>query len=293
MANPLKFDRTRPLFLLPRQQLPIESAALALEEVYQQGAPVLIYIHGRAKRIGEPRKSVEQDIYTNLGRYGVATLGFTWDADDGGYDESRAIASADDFNRFLELLAEYLRANPAKHRPSLLAHSMGNLIISELAKDGLLSNDRGHLFENIILSSPAVKQKRHHRWLQDIGVSQRRYVMINPSDPMLKFAGFGLKPDMLGENLKSPGVSPDQATYVSVARLAVKHRYFVKPGQRKQANLYDFYEQATTGKEVEFASIAEPDSIDGVPVQAIKPIARPARANNGGSGSPIDSLDIG
>jgi len=87
---------------------------------------------------------------------------------------------------------------------------------------------------------------------------------------MLKLAGFGFKPDMLGRDLRSPGVAPEQATYVSLVRLDVKHRYFVKPGQKQQANLYSFYAQALTGVAVYLFSLADPDTIDGVPVMSIR-----------------------
>ncbi len=271
MPNPLDYNRAKPLFMLPDNLLAIDDAPNALESLYNQGKPVLIYLHGRAKGIGEPRKSVEEKIYANLTKYGVATIGFTWDSDDPGYDESRPIASADDFARFLGHLGDYLRANPQAAKPSLLAHSMGNIIVAELAKDDLLGTAQGPLLANIVLSAAAVKQKRHHQWLEKIGVAERNYVMVNPHDTVLKLAGFGFKPNMLGQDLRAPGVTPEQATYVSLERLGVKHRYFVKPGQKKQANLQNFYAQALSGATVDFAPLADPHSIDGVPVMSIWP----------------------
>jgi hypothetical protein len=273
MTHPLNYDYARPLFMLPQQRLSIDDAPQAIEAAYATGKPVLIYLHGRAKGLGEPRKSVKEKIYDNLSRYGVCTIGFTWDADDGGYDETRPVASADDFHRFLAILRKYLQSHPGAAKPSLLAHSMGNIIISELAKDDLLVADPGTLFENIVFSAAAVKQKRHKRWLEKTGVAERNYVMINPNDTMLKIAGFGFKPDMLGRDLRSPGVAPAQATYVSLERLGVKHRYFVKPGQNKQANLDSFYAQALTGVALDLASLADPDTIDGVSVMSIRPLS--------------------
>lgn len=272
MTHPLNYDFARPLFMLPKQRLSIDDAPQAIEAAYATGKPVLIYLHGRAKGLGEPRKSVKEKIYDNLSGYGVCTIGFTWDADDGGYDETRPVASVNDFHRFLGILRAYLQSHPTAAKPSLLAHSMGNIIISELAKDDLLFADRATLFGNIVFSAAAVKQKRHKRWLEKAGVAERNYVMINPNDTMLKLAGFGLKPDMLGQDLKSPGVAAEQATDVSLDRLDVKHRYFVKPGQKEQANLYSFYAQALTGATVNLASLADPDTIDGVSVMSIRPV---------------------
>jgi len=231
MPHPLSYDSAKPLFMLPRRRLSIDDAPQAIDAAYATGKPVLVYVHGRAKGLGEPRKSVKAKIYDNLSRYGVCTIGFTWDADDGGYDETRPVASADDFHRFLDALREYLQSHPGAAKPSLLAHSMGNIIISELAKDDLLVADPGTLFENIVFSAAAVKQKRHKRWLEKTCVAERNYVMINPNDTMLKLAGFGFKPDMLGQDLKSPGVAPEQATYVSLDRLDVKHRFLSSPAR--------------------------------------------------------------
>ena len=276
MSSQLSYIPKKPLFIPPNRQFSLSDAEQALSAAYSAGKPVLIYIHGRAKKIGEPRKSVEQGIYKKLEGYGVSTIGFTWDADDGGYDETRPIASADDFDRFLDTLGDFLKSDSTRAKPSLLAHSMGNLIISELAKDDRLGSDRDELFENIVFSAAAVKRKRHHYWLGKIGVSQRNYVMVNPNDTVLKFAGFLIKPDMLGKELKSPGVTPDQAVYVNLSELGVKHRYFAKPRPKK---LLAFFKQALTGQAVEFDTIANPDVIDGVPVQTIQGAVRKKKKN--------------
>ena len=103
-----KYDRELPLFIAPETRLPAELAGQALDQCYQSNKSVLVYIHGRAKGVGEPRKSVESGIYRELAAYGVAVLGFTWDADDAGYDENRPIASCGDFAKLLSALRRYL-----------------------------------------------------------------------------------------------------------------------------------------------------------------------------------------
>ena len=77
----LKYDAARPLFIAPEARLSIDQASQALDQCYQTKMPVLIYLHGRAKGVGEPKKSVESGIYRELAAYGVAVLGFTWDAE--------------------------------------------------------------------------------------------------------------------------------------------------------------------------------------------------------------------
>lgn len=268
----LDYDQARPLFLPSGERLPIMQSRAAIERAYSLDKPVLVYIHGRAKGVGEPKKSVNQGIYDNLSAYGVVTIGFTWDADDGGYDETRPLASVDDFDQLLDALSGFLSSSDGagKARPALLAHSMGNLIVSELAKDGRLMSDRGNLFTNIVLNAAAVKTKRHHRWLSKLEVSERTYIMINPDDRVLGFAGALFKPDMLGRELRSPGVSQDQAIYVDLGRLGVNHRYFVSDKQNGQGHLNTFFRESLNGLAVNLDAISDAGSIDGVGVRSIR-----------------------
>lgn len=272
MSDDLKYDPNRPLYISPNKRFALSDSKKALELAYSKNKPVLIYIHGRANNVGEPMKSEKENIYDDLASYGISVIGFTWDADDGGYDESRPEASADDFDSFLTAINDYLRTSDGKGKahPSLLAHSMGNIIIAELAKDEKLTAERGKIFNNIVLSSAAVKSKRHHKWLKDIGISDQTYVMVNPKDPMLRFAGI-LRPNMLGREIKKPGVSKEHGYYIHLEDVDVDHRYFVPSGQKNQSNLYSFYSQALTGIQVDLAKISEKTSIDGIDIFGVLP----------------------
>ncbi len=272
MTTDLNYDPNRPLFLPSGERLSISQSRAAILQAYSLDKPVLVYIHGRAKGVGEPKKSVKRGIYDALSAYGVSTIGFTWDADDGGYDETRPQASAEDFDRLLDALGEFLSSSEGagKTKPALLAHSMGNLIVSELAKDERLMSDRGNLFTNIVLNAAAVKTKRHHHWLSRIEASERTYVMLNPDDRVLGFAGALFKPNMLGKELRSPGVSPDQAVYVDLSRLGVNHRYFVPAKQKAQKHLKTFFNQALNGETVDLDAVSDAHSIDGVDVRSIR-----------------------
>ena len=273
MSNDLNFDPNRPLFVPSGERFPIAQSQGALAMAFASGRPVLIYLHGRAKGIGEPRKSVQTNIYRGLGSYGVSVIGFTWDADDGGYDETRPLESADNFDRFLDALAEFQdsAAGRDEAKPSLIAHSMGNLIVAELAKEGRLDSGRGMLFRNIVMNAAAVKAKRHHMWLEKIGTAQRNYVMINQQDKVLLFAGFLFRPNMLGRELRGPGAASDRTTYVELSQLGVNHRYFVPAAQNNQASLRSFFAQALVCHDVNFDGIAEPEGVDGIKVRRLKP----------------------
>lgn len=264
----LEYDAARPLFIAPEARLSIDQASQALDQCYQTKMPVLIYLHGRAKGVGEPKKSLESGIYRELAAYGVAVLGFTWDADDGGYDENRPIASCGDFAKLLTALRGYLDTHNVA-RPALLAHSMGNIIIAESAKDNLLTADVGLLFSNLVLTSAAVKTKRHARWLDNIGAAERIYVSINEHDLVLSAAGFAFRPNMLGCDLRPPGSTSARVSYVDVSACRVNHRYFVPQGQEKKASLATLYRQLVTGSAVDFSGIAKPGDLNGIGVQRL------------------------
>lgn len=261
----LTYDPDHPLFIAPSTRLRIDEAEKALDLCYQTGRPVLIYLHGRAKDVGEPKKSVNTEIYRELEAYGVAVLGFTWDADDPGYDENRAVASSDDFARLLKSLRSYLDSHNVQ-APSLLAHSMGNIIVSEAAKDELLGPAAGTLITNLILTSAAVKTKRHAKWLDLIEAAERIFVPVNTHDLVLGFAGLAFRPNMLGKDLQGPGARSPKVTYVDISACKVNHRYFVPQGQNRHVGLKSLYADWATGLPPRFNDIAMPDEMNGVPV---------------------------
>jgi esterase/lipase superfamily enzyme len=263
---PLYFHHTGARFRLDQST---ELLALA----YAQNKPVLIYLHGRAKDIGEPQKSIEKKIYAALHHYELTVIGFTWDADDGGYDESRAISSVPDLQIFLEALKEYLLrpANAELAKPSIIAHSMGNLLLAELAKDGLLANNQlGQVFNNVVLNAAAVKSKRHHLWLGRIAPAGKVYVMINPHDTVLMFAGLLFKPDMLGKELRAPGAASAHISYLDLSALDVNHRYFIPAAQNGEPHLRTFFAAALTGKAPDLSTYTQPEKIADVAVHRFK-----------------------
>jgi len=214
----------------------------------------VIYVHGRAKGVGEPAKSVQSKIYAALEGYGLAVIGFTWDAEGSGYDKQQPIASADDLSTFLKSLQGYLIENPSSRPPVLLAHSMGAIIIEELARRNDLTEANGKAIESLIFNAAAVETKHHADWLSKVSIAKRIYVLVNRHDRVLGFAGIGIKPDMLGRKLTDPLVAA--VTYVDVGGLGVNHRYFVPNGQNKQVATYSFFEQALGGKAIDMSSIA-------------------------------------
>lgn len=268
----MNYDPSTPLFVPPDGRFAIKNTDEALRvALTDPKKPLLIYIHGRAKDVGEPRKSLDEGIYSDLNNYGVNTLGFTWDADDGGYDESRPAASAPDFLLFLEKVQAYYTRpeNSGLPSPSLITHSMGALVISELAKDEALGPGKPTFLQNLILSAAAVKTKRHDRWLRNISIAERIFVTVNPNDVALGFAGLLFKPNMLGRDLSTPAVLGGRVVYVDLSRLNVNHRYFVKSGQNGHASLREFYTAGLKGNRPNLDAISAPGNSNGVPVAVL------------------------
>ncbi len=273
-GNDLDYDRQRPLYLPDGTRLGIADAGKAVAWAYQQNTPVLIYVHGRAKGTGEPRKSVEKKIYAGLGKAGCAVVGFTWDAAGGGYDEAQPYASAPAFDQLLDALGAFLAApgNAGKPRPSVLAHSMGNLVVSRLAADGRLKAARGRLLSNLVLSAAAVKSKQHAAWLNQIGIAEKAFVLVNPHDPVLRLASLGPRPALLGRDLRGSGASAEVATYVDIGPLDLGHRYFIPggSGQGGQESVRRFFAAVLTGGAPDFAAIAVDAAVDGVAVKRLR-----------------------
>ncbi len=103
--------------MLPRQRPSSDDAPQVIEAAYPTGKPMLISFHGRAKGLGEWRRSVNEKIFDNLSGYGVRPIWFTLDADDGGYDKTRPVASADDIHFFLGVPMDYLQSHAGAAKP--------------------------------------------------------------------------------------------------------------------------------------------------------------------------------
>ena len=270
----MNYDPDRPLFVPPAGRFAAHETEAALAAaVADPGKPLLIYIHGRASGVGEPKKSLEEGIYRDLNAYGVNTIGFTWDADDGGYNPARAEASAPACLTFLrQTRAFYDRPeHRARPRPALITHSMGAILVAALAKSGDLGPGAPAFLSNLVLSAAAVKSKRHERWLAAISVAERVYVTVNPGDRVLGIAGMLFQPDMLGRELSEPGVIGGRVTYVDLSRLDVNHRYFVTPGQKGQHSIRRFYADILVGRAADLDPISAPGERDGVPVAVLRP----------------------
>ncbi len=260
MTQPLDYDKNLPLYLGSGQRFALQDALACIEAAFAQNKPVLIYLHGRAAGRGEPKRSVQDGTYAALQAYGAAVIGFTWDANDNGYDIQRPLAIKAGFVQFLDLLAQFVAAK-ALDLPSLLAHSMGNLLIAELANEGyFLAQPR---FKHIVLSAPALKSKDHHQWLGQIQAASQVFVTYNQHDKMLLALGVVTFTAMLGKKLVLPLAANAAVQYVDIGDLRVNHHYFVPSGQENKQNLSTFFATALRGQTVDLATLARPVALNG------------------------------
>jgi Alpha/beta hydrolase of unknown function (DUF900) len=268
MPTLLEYDKNLPLYLASGQRFALHDAKACIEAAFAEHKPVLIYLHGRAAGKGEPKRSVLDGTYAALQAYGATVIGFTWDADDTGYDIQRPLAIKTGFVHFLDLLAQYVESR-ALALPSLIAHSMGNLLIAELAHEGYFSGPtlaQQPRFKHIVLTAPALRSKDHHQWLGQIHAARQVYVTYNQHDRMLLALGVVSFAAMLGKKLVLPLAASAAVQYVDVGNLHVNHHYFVPSGQENKQNLNTFFATVLRGQSVDLATLARPVLLDGVTV---------------------------
>ncbi len=271
MPKSLKYDKNLPLYLASGRRFALQDALACIEAAFAQNKPVLIYLHGRAAGKGEPKRSVKDGTYAALQAYGAAVIGFTWDADDNGYDIQRPLAIKAGFVQFLDLLAQFVAAK-ALALPSLLAHSMGNLLIADLANEGYFlaqasaQQPAPPRFNHIVLVAPALKSKDHHQWLGQIQAARQVYVTYNQYDRILLALGVVTFAAMLGKKLALPLAVSATVQYVDIGDLRVNHHYFVPSGQENKKNLTTFFATALRGQSVDLATLARPVQLNGVTV---------------------------
>ena len=76
---------------------------------------------------------------------------------------------------------------------------------------------------------------------------------------------------MLGQDLRGPGASSDIVSYIDLAKLNVKHRYFVRPGQKNHRNLDSFFSTVIPGMAIDLSTIADQREVDDVSVFRVRP----------------------
>lgn len=110
---------------------------------------------------------------------------------------------------------------------NLFFHSMGNIVLMNIVKDGYLGafNNKKWV-DNLILNAPCVPQRKHKEWLNQIRFAKHIYIHYNPHDFTLGGAYLMTKMNQLGMKVKPP--LSKQAIYINFNTIVGKeHSYFV------------------------------------------------------------------
>lgn len=79
---------------------------------------------------------------------------------------------------------------------TMLLHSLGN----ELIKNSPGFQHSSIVFENIVMNAPAVKQRKHSKWVENIALQKNIYIISNRRDIILTGAYFLTFKSYLGKN---------------------------------------------------------------------------------------------
>lgn len=222
---------------------PVSQAESVVRQAYsqlkgRQHDNLIVYVHGRGD--GRTMAKSNTKIIPRLeSDYTAEVVSFHWNAAKGfaglGYPEDNARAAAPDFARLVAAVRKVSQENQAwkKVRITLLFHSLGAVVAEEFARttQGLPDS----LFSNVVLSSPSVTAREHATWVSKLAPN-RLYVLLNPNDPVLRWAAKEKLSAMLGQRLaditgKHFKTDP-RVTYIDLDNLKEGHRSFQPKSKR-------------------------------------------------------------
>ena len=169
--------------------------------------------------------------------YNVNIIAFDWPSKKSDFSKIRnyfnskknAKRSVSDFGKSLKHIQDFRAENRSTNDSihyTLFFHSLGNYILEKFIKSPLNSSVTENLFDNILLNAPAVKQKRHRRWVEKMNFQKRIYITSNKKDFTLNGARLITFRRQLGERLKKPLAR--NANYINFRNLVYqKHNYFL------------------------------------------------------------------
>jgi pimeloyl-ACP methyl ester carboxylesterase len=197
--------------------------------------PVVLFVHGRGK---EPRKSlegtgflvrpfVEGKAVSKLEAYGTKTVLFSWNSQRCGFllvglDNRQCPleniegpdGGAARFKATLDALAASLTEHRTHPPVTLVAHSMGTIVVQRYVElnDGWAGGRK--LFDNVVISSSDATSEGHAAWVEKIAAVERVFVTTNPKDPFLEKSKTATPPNLHPLGLDAGPQRSTRARYV-------------------------------------------------------------------------------
>lgn len=234
----------------------------------------MLFIHGRGD---EPTKSLngsgfllrsfgfDGDAVPKLSAYGANVVMFSWDSKRGRglYDRSRPLANMDDAQKHLSTvldafaLAVAARGNAPRPQLTLLAHSMGTIVVQRYvqAQQGFPHP----IFDNVILSSSDADNLQSTSWIDPLAAHEPVFITVNQDDRVLGHAADQRReiPDAkpLGLDPGTDRSASANVTYIVVPP-AKAHELFSQSDKLRLANA--FYATAFVNGDTKRLGVAVP-----------------------------------
>jgi len=212
---------------------------------------IVVFVHGHGKSFPLAIMRAQQI----KSRYKVATIVFDWPAKNKNFNNSlaRVRYCSENFYNLLLNLQEYRKTKMAENQHlTMFCHSLGNYFISYLVVNGNHQYLQEPIFDNLILNSAAIKEKRHNEVIERVHIAKRIYINGNLNDWVLRGAGFLTTGKMLGNFLVPPYAH--NAEYYDFTSIAAKeHTYFAGYHEFEHTHpaIFDYYNTTLHGNAYE------------------------------------------
>ncbi|MGD2034152.1 MAG: alpha/beta hydrolase [Bacteroidales bacterium] len=208
----------------------------------------LVFVNGHGKNFGQV---IGRGFEVGL-RYDVNMIMFDWPTE---YYALRKTAQnarkvTKNFALTIRDLQPIIRNDYPNSNVSVIFHSMGNHIARRLVKKEFTRFISQGFFDNLILNAPAVKQKNHARWVDQLTIQKRIYIVTNKDDRPLKGAMVLRLAKQLGSEYEEP--LAENAFYVNFSHVAGKeHNIFLgrSAPEKENPNIMSFYKMLFQGSE--------------------------------------------
>ena len=235
----------------------VEEAAKVIGEEVDDGVVdnIIFFIHGRGKH---PKKALDKIIPHLQKDYGASVVMFHWFPSFNGplsRPEKPARNAASDLKKVLHKYKKYKEKNNITIKATLLAHSMGNIVLEEYFKNHHTAGALGQeLFDTVILNAADVDRDGHHDWVQKIDFTKNLYITRNKKDSILGLSAKSVGKGRLGQKWTTMFKSKEKlgfaknAIYLNFSKTGVNHRYYIFGGQKGNRLLHEFYGLVLNGE---------------------------------------------